>query len=70
MDPMSDPEVRQGEANRQTTVKHIKILRNWLEDASKKHADELHTVREEIKEIEQRLEQTLDGDMRILEKDG
>ena len=33
-DPMSDPEVRRDEENERTTVKHIKLLRNRLEETN------------------------------------
>lgn len=44
VDPMSDPEVRQDEINRHTTVEHIKLLRNRLEDTAKKRDDKLRST--------------------------
>lgn len=54
-DPMSDPKVRQDETKRGTTVEHIKLLRDRLEETTrdrvehlaataKDHANELHAV--------------------------
>lgn len=42
-DPMCDPEVRQDEINRRTTVEHIKLLRDRLEATVEKHFDK-HAV--------------------------
>lgn len=38
-DPISDPEVRQDETSRATTVEHIKLLRNRLEKTCSTHLD-------------------------------
>lgn len=54
VDPMSDPEVRQNEINRHSTVEHIKLLRNRLENKSKEQMDDLG------KETRRQMEQKLD----------
>lgn len=74
VDPMTDPEVRQDEINRHTTIEHIKFLRNRLEKTSKKHIDGLRTMtgvtinelRGETRQREQELEQKLDVAMQVI----
>lgn len=52
-DPMSDPEVRQDETTRPTTVEHIKLLRNRLETETRNSIESLRkglleSLREEV----------------------
>ncbi|CAM9861414.1 unnamed protein product [Sphacelaria rigidula] len=54
--PMSDPEVRQDELNRPTTVEHIKLLRNRLQAEIKDHVDKIKGhVDEKIQTLEEKV---------------
>ena len=58
-DPISDPEVRQDERSRPTTVEHIKQLRDRLEKTNKAHLDSKMT------QVEQLARSTLQLDARL-----
>ena len=61
-DPMSDPEVRQDELNRATTVEHVKLLRDRLEDEIKGHVDEkVDKVMATVYELEENVNQKLEA---------
>jgi len=56
-DPMSDPMVRRDEETRHTTVKHIKLLRNRLEETDAARVDNLlERIESALKVKEERLE--------------
>ena len=76
VDPMNDPEVRQDEIKRRTTVEHIKFLRNRLENTAKKQNSELRVaigdnidkLRGETRQREKKMEQKLDEAVQMIEE--
>eukprot|EP00752_Nemacystus_decipiens_P012128 g10753.t1 len=60
-DPISDPEVRQDERSRTTTVEHIKQLRDHLEKMNKAHTGSKMTQVEQLERSTLRLDARLAG---------
>eukprot|EP00903_Cladosiphon_okamuranus_P011431 g10772.t1 len=59
-DPMGDPEVRQDEKSRPTTVEHIKLLRDRMEKAMEANlGTRLENVEREVETVEHRLSERL-----------
>lgn len=66
---MGDPEVRQDELKRPTTVEHVKLLRDRLEEEIKGHIDEnMHTIKERVRKVEAEREKLLLNLSRMMEK--